>query len=356
MKRQCFSPGLRGLKGFSLIELMVSLTIGLIITIAAFSAYLGASTASKMTEAQARMNEDAQAALSILTQQFRMAGNNPEQAKRIGSANPVLSSLRNPVYFPTPAYAGYASPVQAYGVVKTPFLLSAFAIRGCDGKFSNLTTAAKLDDLVCVSNTGQPDSIAVSYEADLFNTVGIAPTDCLGNSLPVITATLPTFDPAVIPPVVTLSTPVTYAMADNRFYIGTSGTILSPSLYCKGNGGGPGALQQPLVENIEDMQFTYGAVNAATPASEVKTAPVAGYLSAAQIGANVALASLSNNARWEKVITLRICILVRSESPVVSDSASASYLKCDGSVSAAQPDLRLRRAYSTTVVLRNRRL
>lgn len=356
MKRHCFSPGLRDLKGFSLIELMVSVTIGLLITIAAFSAYLGASTASKIAEAQARMNEDAQAALNILTQQLRMAGNNPEQANRIGNADyPVRSSRRNPVYLPTPAYDGYQPLKQKYGGVTTPFELSAFAIRGCDGKFSNLTAAAKLDNLACVSNTSQPDSIAISYEMDLFNTVGTAPTDCLGNSLPVITATLPTFTQAGTPPVVTLSLEAaTYAVADNRFYIGTSRTILSPSLYCKGNGGGPNALQQPLVENIEDLQFTYGTMKVLTPEVELKTAPVAGYLLANEIDAATTVPN--DPALWAKVITVRICVLVRSESPVISDSASASYLKCDGSVSAAQPDLRLRRAYSTTVVLRNRRL
>ena len=366
MKRHRFSPGSRGLKGFSLIELMVSLAIGLIITIAAFSAYLGASTASRMAEAQARMNEDAQAALSILTQQFRMAGNNPERANRIGSHDPMLSSRRNPIY--TSTYAGLAPLTQTNrgSSVITPFTPSAFSIRGCDGIFSNLTTAARLDDLNCVSDTSQPDSIAISYEADEFNTIGTVPTntiptlptDCLGNRLRDIKATLPEFNPLalVVPPVATPSA-VPYWMADNRFYIGTSRTIVSPSLYCKGNGGGPGALQQPLVENIEDMQFTYGTINAATAPEEVKTAPVAGYLSATQIDTNVALASLPNDgARWSKVITVRICVLVRSESPVVSDSASASYLKCDGSVSAAQPDLRLRRAYSTTVVLRNRKL
>ncbi|NDP60779.1 MAG: prepilin-type N-terminal cleavage/methylation domain-containing protein, partial [Oxalobacteraceae bacterium] len=84
-------PGARCVKGFSLIELMISLTIGLIITVAAFSAFMGASGASKMAEAQGRMNEDAQAALSILTQQLRMAGNNPDQPNRVDNINPALS-------------------------------------------------------------------------------------------------------------------------------------------------------------------------------------------------------------------------------------------------------------------------
>ena len=51
--------------GFSLIELLVSIAIGLIIMVAAISAYVGSADASRMSDAQSRMNEDAQAALSI---------------------------------------------------------------------------------------------------------------------------------------------------------------------------------------------------------------------------------------------------------------------------------------------------
>ncbi|MCL1481797.1 MAG: hypothetical protein MH213_11135 [Marinobacter sp.] len=60
-----------------MIELMISLALGLIILVAVLSAYTGAAAAAKMAEAQGRMYEDGQAALTILTQQLRMAGNNP---------------------------------------------------------------------------------------------------------------------------------------------------------------------------------------------------------------------------------------------------------------------------------------
>ena len=96
MKRHRLSPGPRHAKGFSLIELMVSLTIGLIIAVAAGSAYLGSAGAGRIAEAQSRMNEDAQAALNILAQQVREAGNNP---LRSGDRAPALR--HNPIYDPT---------------------------------------------------------------------------------------------------------------------------------------------------------------------------------------------------------------------------------------------------------------
>ena len=313
--------------GFSLIELMVSLTIGLVIAVAAFSAYLGAASAGKTSEAQIRMNEDGQAALTILTQQLRMAGTNPGQADR------VLASRRNPVYGTT-----------TFTTSPGTFTLSAFSIRGCDGKFSNIPAATTLDALTCGGGTTTlPDSIAVNYEADRYNTLPTAvglPTDCLGSGLPVITASFP-----VTSPISAVSG--TYAVADNRFYIGTSTAIVSPSLYCRGNGGAG----QPMVENIEDLQFTYGTVSTTSTAT---TATVAGYLRADEI-AVLGTTPADDATRWGKVLTVRICVVVRSEAAVAPDAASAKYLDCQGAVVGA-PDLRLRRAYTTTVVLRNRRL
>jgi type IV pilus assembly protein PilW len=327
MKGHLMPASRRHSLGLSLIELMVSLVIGMIIVLATISTYLGSSGASRVAEAQGRMNEDAQAALTILTQQLRMAGNNPKQPNRLSS------SPRNPVFDAT-----------------------TYIVRGCEGKFSNITGAANLPALTCVAGTSTlPDSIAVSYEADQFNTVktsGSAATDCLGQTLPATTANVTTVAGGT-----TATSAVTFNVADNRFYIGTSTVVVSPSLYCKGNGG---VNPQPLVENIEDMQFTYGTAPASTA-----TGTVSGYLDANGVETDItadtgspptSLSGLAGGspARWSRVVTVRICVLVRSENPVVSDLSSARYNKCDGTLETTPPDLRLRRAYSTTVVLRNR--
>ena len=267
------------------------------------------------------MNEDAQGALTILSQQLRMAGNNPKQPNR------TVEAPRNPVYDG-----------------------STYIVRGCNSKFSNIA-AANIPALTCsVGASTTPNSIAVSYEADRYNTLPTStgvPTDCLGQSLTAQTATVTTYS---VVGGVTVTNPAdtsVFYVADNRFYIGTSGVITAPSLYCKGNGG---ANPQPLVENVEDMQFTYGA----GPATGTLTS-VAGYLDSASLLTQANLAALPDDpARWARVVTVRICVLMRSEKPVVDNSASARYTKCDGTEEINPPDLRLRRAYSTTVVLRNR--
>ena len=53
--------------GLTLVELMISMAIGMIIVIAVVTAYISASRAARVAEATGRMNEDAQAALTILT-------------------------------------------------------------------------------------------------------------------------------------------------------------------------------------------------------------------------------------------------------------------------------------------------
>ncbi len=323
-------------RGFSLIELMISITIGLVVVVAAMSAYLGSSGASKVTEAQSRMNEDAQAALNLLTQQIRLAGSNPVQSNRADAFR------HNPVFDPT--YVGGTSTAYgttSYTVSPVTYTVAGFTIRGCDGTFSNITSAASITALTCTGGTTTlADSIAVSYEADPYNTPqsgGLA-TDCVGSSLPTVTATFPSGT----------STTGSWAVADNRFYVASTASGV-PSLYCKGSASGT----QPIVENVEDMQLLYGVVSTTDTSN---TATVAGYISANDVVTETSMATLAtDSARWGRVLTVRVCVVVRSEAPIAPDLASTSYVKCDGSVAGTNADRRLRRAYSTTVVLRNRR-
>ena len=345
--------------GFSLIELMVSMAIGLLMVGAALTAYVSSSGASKMAEAQSRMNEDAQAALSILSQQIRMAGNNPYQSNRTDESH------RNPVYGSTPTFTIAASTVIFAVIPPSTFALSHFEIQGCNSKFTNISNISNPDELTCNFNaaSASPNSIAISYEADTYNTIPTTktilnprglPTDCLGNALEAVTAEVPMLTvpaPAAAPPTLSASDVklalVTYYVADNRFYIDTSANTLAPSLYCKGNSGTP----QPLVENIENLQFLYGVIPSST-----EITPPFGYLTASAV-TDSSTAIPDRAVKWKNIKTVRICVVVRSETAfLVSDNASANYIQCDGTLNTTNTDRRLRRAYSTTVALRNRLL
>jgi type IV pilus assembly protein PilW len=291
-------------RGLTLVEMMVSLTIGMVLIVSLVGAYLGTSGSGKVTEALGRMNEDAQSALSLLSQQLRMAGSNPIQANR--DATQVRNALSD-----------------------------TFFVFGCDGGASNVG-ATPTSSITCVtSNTGGPDSISIAYEADAYNTIptgsGI-PTDCLGQSLPSQTM------------VVGTGSAVFYEV-QNQYFISKPAGAATPSLYCAGSG----AVNNPqaMVENIEDMQFTYGV---SAPAAGTGT--IAGYMTASEIAASADLAVLgTSQAKWSRVVSVKICLLMTSFEPVLNELTP--YYKCDGTLETAPADLRLRRAYTTTVLLRN---
>ncbi len=314
-------------RGFSLIELMVSLTIGLIIMLAVVSAYLGSAGAGRTAEAIGRMNEDAQMALTILSQQLRMAGVNPSQPDRstvatgtntLGNSVPLHNTLTN-----------------------------AYVLRGCDLSFSDVKTAASTGSLTCghTASSSGPDSIAIAYEADRYNTIPTSagvPTDCMGSGITPTTAGYTKSDNA------TTATATIYE-AENRFFVGTSTSVVNPTLYCKGNASAYG---QPLIENIEDLQLRYGTSNPA-----VTPTKVLGYLKAYEVDNDATtLTGLTGAAsRWNAVKTVRICVVVRSENPVLDSIASAKYMNCAEPPTLVSPnDKYLRRAYTTTVVLRNK--
>ncbi|TWO69081.1 prepilin-type N-terminal cleavage/methylation domain-containing protein [Caenimonas sedimenti] len=313
-------------RGLSLIELLVSLTIGLVLMVAVMSAYLGASSASRVAEAQGRMNEDAQAALNMLTQQLRMAGANPRQP------NYATDTPRNPVFGPV----GAATP-------------TGYAIRGCDSTFTD--PAVAMTALAC-SGTGS-DAVAVAYEADAFNTVrstGGNPTDCLGNEVPTTNAVgVKMWTGASV---VLAAPQPAFRVAENKFYIADSAGV--PSLFCKGNA--TGSTAQALVENVEEMHIRYGTLNDPAVVTDLR---LGGYMTATELNnwsMPVTTPATDGPTKWAKVVTVRICIIVRSAEPIVSDTTSQRYHDCSGSSTpnATKTDLRLRRAYSTTVVLRNR--
>ena len=288
-------------KGFSLIELLIASSIGLIITLGVLAVFANSTAASRMAEAQSRMNEDAQVALNLLSLEIKMAGHNPVNAAPNGLA------IRSP--------------------------MSPLTLHGCSGMFYFDATSVNDDKLRCeIGESNQAHALFVSYEADTKNTMPSAgiPTDCLGNKLTIKSGT--------------------YYVAENRYFVSSSQVISAPSLYCKGNGGLGTA--QPMVENIEDLQFSYGTMSTPNPV----TKRIAGYLSATEVEKLAASASKVDIAiAWAQVLTVQICIVVRSETKnLVSDNTSSIYTKCDGTQDTSQTDRRLRRAFTTTVALRNR--
>ncbi|MBC7919401.1 MAG: PilW family protein [Rhodoferax sp.] len=275
--------------GVSLIEILISLVIGLVVVGAVLVSIVGAGKAGRYQAAFSQMNEDAQVGLSILARDLQMAGYS--QPTALTNSTPLL---------PTPTMVLTFNPTVTR------------AVFGCDTGFANAAAAT----VVCGSVT--TPALEVAYEADTANTVatvGGLPSDCLGNGIP-----------GVAP-----------FVARNRYFI-SAGNSGRPELYCASNNAAN--TPQPLIENIENMRVWYGVSVAADPRQVVR------YVSATNINAVGA-------AEWNNVISVRICLLVRSAEPVLNagDEDTLTYRDCS-SVTQTSNDRYLRRAYFATSSLR----
>lgn len=273
----------RGIRGITLIELMISMVIGLVVVGAVVVSFVDSGKASRYQAALGQMNQDAQVALNLLSREVQLAG--------------------------------YVSPVQSLGT--TPPLF------GCDGTKGAVpfTDPAATGALTCGADTGTTVSaLEVVYEADLYNTVvatGSVPSDCLGNGFS--------------------ATPY---IVRNRYFVDSTASG-RPELYCASNL----SAKQPLLENVDELQIWYGIVAAAAPTQVIRYA---------RAGKDVASTGTVNGigiAEWSNVMSVKICLLMRSAEPVLTDEDSSTYKDCSATDQTSS-DKYLRRAYFTTATVR----
>ncbi|GER16389.1 prepilin-type N-terminal cleavage/methylation domain-containing protein [Variovorax boronicumulans] len=125
-------------RGFTLIELMISLTIGLVILAAAVSTFSTSSRSSQLSQAETQLNEDGILALNLIQQQLKQAGYSQQLIPSNGAT----------------VMGNYAGP----------------AVRGCTGGFTD--AAAAFDKLSCTGKGS--DAIAIRYEAILLDEEDLA--------------------------------------------------------------------------------------------------------------------------------------------------------------------------------------
>lgn len=214
--------------------------------------------------------------------------------------------------------AGYAQPTSVDAVTfKFGRTYTGRPVFGCDTGFVSANTPGN----VACAATGSAPAIEVVYEADVSNTVPTSaglPSDCLGAALTMQTVGATNFY-------------VTY----NRYYLANGNTGRS-ELHCASKLGNTG---QPLVDNVVGMKIWYGEANPADPRQIVR------YVSAANVK------DLGTDFGY--VVSVRVCLLMRSSEVVLTSEDPATYLDCD-SASQTSADRHARRAYVTTTALRNK--
>lgn len=289
------------ISGRSLVELMVAMVIGLIVIGSVWSIYLATSRTSSFSNVINRMNEDALIAMKIIGDQFKIAG----------------FSIPRAIYSPNIINDG---GVKKKNIDKN---FNGAAVIGCDKGFVSHTVDSS--NLTCKSiSSNGTSAFSIKYEADEFQSLsfGGRPVDCLGSQLPLGGNAISDFDSTA------------YWLVENRFFISVDprGT---PNLSCAGNGNL--FLSQPLIQNVEDMHITYGV------ADNIDVGAVKAYMSESEI--------ISNGLTWEQVVSAKVCLVVRSESPILQDAMSIE--GCRGEQLSSN-DRFMRKVYKNTFSLRNK--
>jgi len=282
--------------GFTLVEAMVALAIGLAVVDALIAAGLAASASGRRSDALAQVTEDAALALAVMRQQVAQAG------------------------FAQPHGAGAAGGLA----------LHAFpAIAGCAAAgFSDLQAGilVRADCAPASADPSASDALEVAHEASVLpagasnGILGAGgtpqPLDCLGNAFP------RTYDAA---------TGDDYWLDDSKFYVADG------SLHCHGPGNRAGAV---VVQNAETLQVAYGMAGAGGDRR------VAYYDAAPPPGSPL----------WNDVLSVRLCVQMRSAAPVLDKASAASlgsWIDCRNARRSAD-DGYLRRSFVTTIALQNR--
>ncbi|MDO9003306.1 MAG: PilW family protein [Aquabacterium sp.] len=314
-------------QGISLIELLISMVIGLVVVGVTFTNYLNSGRGRSSSAALGQMAEDANVALNFMRKQISLAG--------------------------------YSEPFRTNDTVGLERKYTGRSVFGCNDALFAALQIPTIGQLSCGAAAANSDAIAVAYEATRDNAIVNAdtnrPRDCIGSGV------APTAAAGIAPNIVPA-----YFLAESRIYIANN------TLMCQGNGQGnlPTAGSatspavplttppQPLVDNIESLRITYGLSGMVKidplHAGEMHIAgrtPVQ-FVDASAVGDNT-------STSWDNVVAVRVCIVVRSESEVM-DSVTP-YYGCDAIDSAATtpatttpPDRRLYRAFSTTIMVQNR--
>ena len=289
--------------GFTLIEMMVALAIGLAVVGALIAAYLASFSSGRHSDALVQITEDATLVLNVMRQQVAQAG------------------------FSQPHGVG-----EGGGLV-----LHAFpAVAGCRAaNFTDLQASIAVPTN-CQSANPDPatsDSLEVAFEGSVLpgnasngilgGTGGSQqPLDCLGNSF------AKTHDEA---------TGDDYWLNDSKFY------VAGGSLYCHGPGNAAGAA---IAQNVEALRVTYGM--AAAPAGAPGAGQIIYYDAAPPAGSPL----------WANVVSVKLCVQVRSAAKVIDKAAAptlGTWIDC-ASAQQASIDGYMRRTFTTTIVLQNKLL
>ena len=349
-------------KGFTIVELMVAATLGILILAGAISMFVSNKRIYTEQEEMSRLQENARFAMNMLVYDLRMAG----YVGCTGSLDQVGNRINGgtdatDLYFFEPIEGSESAanwePGNSTDEVSSMNTNSdAITIRYLAPTDINVMNPAM---------TPGSNQIHVSSESGLEQGDAVSISDCGSSDIVIITANPATVSCAAgqesSGPADTCKTNITYAPGTppTGAEPGNASATLSKTYdqqaellryithrYYVGNdpAGNPALFRQSkfnqvdlMVEGVENMQIMYGEDT--TGSDSIADT----YVNAATV------------ANWEDVVSVRISILVRSIQEYGGDKDSTTY-KLLGNDVGPMNDRRRRRVFTATVDVRNRSL
>lgn len=310
-------------KGLTLVELMVALVIGLLLTLGVLQVYLSGRDVYRMQDSLSHLQESGRYTLALLTREIRESGyigclsidwagiDDPNDAGVDFDETTIIRATAGAnVTLPDTLRIRSAQPFNA---VLTDTVLAG------DESFSvedNVTVAA--GDVLVISDCRTAELFVA--ENDVSNGTTITATEALANNYL-----------ADAMGAVYRYRDVTYTVADTGRQT-PGGRAIRALFVDRDDGTGP----QELVEGVENLKLQFGVATDAEPRPN-------------QVNAYRTADAVTD---WGRVVSVRLDLLMQGLDDGVATGARAQTISFLGT--PVTSDGRLRQAFSTTVAMRNR--
>jgi len=333
-------------KGMTLVELMIALTLGLLVTLIVSQIFLSNKTSTNVQDALSRVQENGRWSMQLLSLDARMSGN-------VGcNKSTVISNI---VALPSTgaSWVKYTAPIGGYSQTSLPPGLTASEVlSGTD--VIMFQYADNLSTNLAANLSGGADNISISVMPSRPIQIGdiLVVSDCMSADVFAATSVSGSGPYVIGHAAGYYNTSSSFAtgvyrtdadlmrMVTNIYFVAcmsgsnptaTCSSTSTPYLWRKTLSGNV-LVAQDLVEGVENMQILYGEdKNGDTVADQYVTA--------------------ANVTDWTAVVGIRFTLLLRTIADNLASTAQ-TYTFNGNTVNAT--DRRIRRVYTSTINLRNR--
>ena len=332
------SPRCHRQRGFTLVEILVSLAISLALVAGVVQIFMSSKITYSVQEGMSRLQENARFAINLLASDLRMA-NYLGCAQKSDDAAAYRNVLNTPNSFLWDVTTG----IEGFEVGETvdPAVVDASALADSDVLSIKTVRGAGLTLTKSMSSSTDADLEVTEsgYHVPKTGDVVLI-SDCMSTTVFQVTG----YSGGIVKHATTGTPGNATADLGRRFRIGAKiYPIETVTYYLRDSGSGSGAAlwrrvddgnPEELVEGIENMQITYAV-------DDDNQAGTDQYVTADAVD------------DWDDVVAIRVAMLMRTPDEVNNQADTGTYT-VNGTAYDPVDDRRLRRVFDTTINLRNR--